>query len=379
VAVNIFTSIGTTIDSATASFVVNGVDAIISAITGVATAGIALYFTCMGLMMAAGRVEQPLNEFGVKVFKIGFIMSIALSAGNLHGWLIGGLDGMKDGLSSALISASSTGPLTPSATPSTIYGVLDKALDDGLTLGSKCSDKASELSWYELGSVIIWNVASWIISAASIIVVLAGGITIIMTMFLLKILFVFSPLFVMSLAWPPTKQFFDKWFGQAMTYVMTIVVVSSVIALAILIFTNILAGTGLFDADGKPAENPLTACVLIILAAILLSAITKQVGGMAAALGGGMAASVISAGQALSGSVGAIKSAYNKLNPTSQKQNVDKDGKLSGPPVSSSRLGHMLMGRNAGVSPAFRRAAINRMKQNFGRNWSKTGGDAKAA
>ncbi|KLB48387.1 conjugal transfer protein TraH, partial [Xanthomonas euvesicatoria] len=76
------------------------------------------------------------------------------------------------------------------------------------------------------------------VALATIVIAMPAGAMIIGSHVVLSLLLGIGPLFVLAIGWGPVKGYFDRWFGQVMTGVMQIALVSAVLAIALKLFTS---------------------------------------------------------------------------------------------------------------------------------------------
>jgi type IV secretion system protein VirB6 len=283
----IFKFIGETVENALSTFVTAGVSNVVGAMTTTALIGVTLYFTIMGYMIIAGRVEAPVQEFTIKGVKIALIGFFALSAGNFTNYVMGGLNGLESGLSEAVSTVGGN------PAPANVYEALDNVIDKGLDSASKCFDKTKDA---DFGPSIGWAVAGMVIAGSTCVLAVIGGVMILLAKLMLSILFVVGPFFILLMMFPATAGFFDKWFGQAMTYVMSIVVIMAVLALAIFCFDHQLDGLKIVDMDANNV-SPIFMAFQVLILTVVFSYMISQAGGMAGNLGGGLALASITFGQ----------------------------------------------------------------------------------
>lgn len=209
----LFQSMGETIDNATQTFVVQVSTDIIAMITPWAISGVSLFITFYGYLLIAGKIQEPFYDFLIKCVKIGLISTFALSAPNYWEGIVATLQGLE----ASLMNAINEGHYTH------FYQTLDNSLSRGMSLVNTCLQKASDTSVWETGTLIRWYSVAVCLFFSFALIVVMGGIVILMTSVLLKVLFAIGPLFILCLLWPVTARFFDQWFSQTLTYLFKIV------------------------------------------------------------------------------------------------------------------------------------------------------------
>lgn len=354
-----FGYVGRQIDNATQAFVSDNAGAIIGAITPIAVTGVGIYLAVFGYMVIAGRIQAPFSDFMLKSVKIILIAAVALNASNYTNWVVGSINGLQDGL------ASTFGHGTSGEANST-YSMLDQQVDAAWSKVLECMVQADKAGTFppNLGAWFGWMAAAAIIAVSVFVLVVVGGVIIISATLLLKVVLAVGPLFLMCLLWPVTAKFFDSWFGQALTYVLKIVLVAVVVSLAMAIFGNFVQGIQTTDRGATLEMSLATLLIAVVLYKTML-----EVGGVASGLAGGVSAAAMSIGQALNtaATVTGVNAASRFLGRTSSRTDH-----VTGREVVGSRAEHLLGGRTM-VNPAYRQATLNRMRE----NWRSPGGDVK--
>jgi len=278
---SVFTSIGQTIDNATAAFVTDVAADTIATIYPWALVGLTLYVVLYVYMIIFGKVESPGTDGIIKAAKIIIIATMALNADMYLDGVVSALKGIEEGLTSAF-SGSSGGP---------IYGSLDSSLSNGLELILQCMQKAQEAGWTEISTSIGWWIIAAIIAVGFALVVVIGGIAIMVSTFYLTILFAIGPVFIMCLMFPVTAKFFDSWIGYVLNHTLIVALTAVVLTLGVTIYDHEISKV-VMDSD----QNMLGVALELLAVAAILYAVTKGVMSMAAALAGGLSMAVMSVG-----------------------------------------------------------------------------------
>lgn len=105
-----------------------------------------------------------------------------------------------------------------------------------------------------------------IVAAATLIIAAPAGAMIVASKTLLELLLGIGPLFIMLLMWPTTKAFFDRWFGEVITTVLQIALVSAVLAFAMKIFVAVVSATNIDSVDASPFFD----CVRLIIITVVM-------------------------------------------------------------------------------------------------------------
>src|SRR5690606_25002682 len=132
----IFQFIGESVDSALASFITGTVGSVIDAIMPIAILGATLYFSIMGYMMIAGRLQNPAGAVVIQGIKFICISAIALSVSGYNSWVIDVVRGLEDGLASAFAGRSSAGGSL------SVYATVDSTLGQGWDIAADLWEQA---------------------------------------------------------------------------------------------------------------------------------------------------------------------------------------------------------------------------------------------
>ena len=326
-----------------------------TAIKPIALTSVTLFISVYGALVIAGKIQQPFTDFMVKAAKILIIAAVCLNAANYIAWVADAVNGLESGLVTALKA-----PGTPAGASST-YEQLDKSIGHAMDLVSQCFSKADEKNILtEAGPLIGWFFCGIIIAIGILIFFLVGGAIIIATKFLLAIMIGIGPLFILALMFPATAGFFDRWLGQTLTYVFTIVLVAVVMSLGVSVFDSIINDAGVLADD-----SALFKAVQILFVSLILAFVTMQVTSLAGGIAGGISMAALTlrdvAGIATNPAK-AMTGAGRMANPITSRLDPK-----TGHQTSSSRLEHMAMGRSVfSPNPAYRTAVMDRFRQSMG-------------
>ncbi len=319
-----------------------------------AISGVTLFIAVYGALVIAGKIQQPFQDFMVKAVKIILVAAVALNAGNYVSYVADAVGGLESFLVTALKIPGST-----SGTTNT-YEQLDISLGAALDLVNKCQEKIDRLNIFtEFASYLGYSLAGGCILIGTVLFFVVGGATIIVTKFMLAIVIAVGPIFVLALMFPATAGFFDRWLAQAITYVLTIVLVAVVMTMGISIFSELIGKTNITDG------SPLFAGVQVLFVSLILAYVLYQVSSMASALSGGASMAALTLRQVAgfaTGTAGAATGTAKMLNPTSSRLDPK-----TGHQTSSSRTEHMAMGRTV-LNPAYNRALMARMSNGWKEN-----------
>lgn len=273
--ISIFSYIGSSIDSATKSFIIDGVDSLINSIKILVITGVTLYIMFKSYLQIIGKTDDLLRDTVTHCIIVICITGLSLNATNYTTYLIGGVNAFADGLSSAISTVTGTGDR------GTVFDTLDRLLVQAIEQANTCFAKMS-----------LWDSESWdwIFSAIAVLisigaVTLLASVIIIGSKFLLTLLFLLGPLFLSAACFPATRRYFDSWVGKLMENCLVQVFGIAITTLLISIIKHFLDINKLGEGDA----NPLAIAAQITILSGVMFYILRQIPNLAGSLSGGFA------------------------------------------------------------------------------------------
>jgi len=343
----IFRFVGDKLSDLTAGYIDMASAGLAGALGPVALAGVTLFITIYGVLVIAGKIQMPFQDFVVKAGKIAIIAAIALNAGNYMEWVVGSIQGLESGLVGAMTEGGSELDTTDT------YALLDSSISIGAKKAADAWEKVGEISWYNISGWLTWLIATLLIYIAMILLFLICGALVVVAKFALTLMLAVGPLFVMSLIWAPTAGFFDRWLSQVLTYVFTILFLTAVLSMAITVFSEILTATDFND----PIVNPIFVALQILMIALILGYLITQVPGMASGLAGGAGLGALSMRQLVGAVMNPSRALGRMMMPSgnnSRTNSVSNSG-------SSGRM-------NTVSNPGYRAALQERLRSTLNRS-----------
>lgn len=344
----LFQWIGGSVDAMLNTFITQTASNVILGFQLLILTGVTLYITLTGYAISTGAVESPWWTFAKQCIKIIIIAAFCVTADGYMSTVVSAIQGLESGLADIMSS--------PSATSTNIYQVLDKSVSSGLDVAYDMLGKAAKREFYEIGKMF-WDLINALMMAIAVFLIhLPAAATIIMAKLGLGILLGIGPLFVAALMFPITAPWFDKWFQQAMAFILEIAIVMAVVTVGVALYK------ALFDkVIVTGADNPIASFVQIIALALIVLFALKKTSGLGSQIAGG-----ISFGAVTFRSMG--ESIGNAVNPKTTRRDMQ-----SGMMITAGRTNHMIAG-NTMWNPAYKQHVL----QNMGKNWGKaTGGSVK--
>lgn len=351
---NIFEWIGESIDMTLNTFVQVTSSNVISMFTDFFIYGGTLTFVLMGFAIILGYVEAPASNFLKTSGKFLVISGLVLSAPTYMGWVVEALRGLETGVADAFSASGSSTPAT------SVYQVLDKAVTDGFQIGGDMLDKMGKRRWYEIG-MVFWDLLNAIIIyAATLIIAIPAGAMVIVSKIMLTVMLGIGPFFIAMLMFPVTAKWFDSWFGQVMTYILQIALVTTVLGIGMKFFSALTAKVLAVTTD-----HPIATMLAILIVTGVTLFLLQKAFEAAATLAGGMSSAGITLRQVAQAAASPVTQVMNRQSTRRDMQ--------SGMMVTGGRLNHLAAG-NSMWNPAYRQHVL----QNLGKNWGPAkGGDVK--
>ena len=267
-------SILSSVESVTAG-IASGVISDIAAIVGI---GGTIYYVVMGYMVIGNYIQSPFSHVIKSMLKFGMITGLVFHSGSYANEIVPAMEGLQVGIVGMFTGAG--GHLGHGAT---VFTLLDDGLDKAFTMSLHV---LSIDRWFfdALNSGLDLWLAIFITGSALILFGKAASYIIIsQAMFL--IMLAIGPLFILMLLFGGlTAQWFDRWFGQAFTYMLQMALVSLVASLATIIFGSLLPS----DPASINADQYLWVTVKIMAVAMILYVLIDEANSAAGQLAGGI-------------------------------------------------------------------------------------------
>lgn len=292
--IKIFTYVGNELQSLVVGFAEKMASLLASELKVVGIAAVTLWVVYQGGLTILGKIDQPLSDFIYKSIKIIFICAFALNYGLYSTYVMTGFQGLENGL--AQIASSAGG--TPVHSDTSIYTVLDFGVVSGVKLAFAAQAKApGALAALDPIGAAGWMLSGQIIGFSTVIFLLVCGAALIVNKILLSFIFALGPLFILCLLSPATAGFFDRWLGQVLNYILTIVFLVLISSLALHVFQK-QVGTA---ASNISYASPFVFGLQFAVLACALSFIVFKISDLAAGLAGGASTAIASARQLMGG------------------------------------------------------------------------------
>ncbi|WP_208435408.1 type IV secretion system protein [Bartonella phoceensis] len=257
-----FTQLFNYIDQATKTYVTDISSKAIVAITPIVSIGLTITFIIYGWLIIRGAIGMPVSGFLSRCLRISIITSIALSAGLYQSEITNLITKMPYDLSAAIIND----PLQDKP----LANLIDKVAERGFERASEAFEETAFLD----GDGLLYGLFGILILIATSFLVAIGGAFILLAKIALVLLVGFGPLFIISLLWQPTYQFFERWIAQIVSYTIFLVLLATIFSLMMDIFANYMTDLK-FDGEQNVSYALGGALVLSIIFIVLLFKISS--------------------------------------------------------------------------------------------------------
>lgn len=269
----------TYVDNVTTAFIGQNVAAFANSVKPFAFSMLGLAILIWGFCMLRGMIQEPIMDMVSRVIKWSIIFGFAFNMAIYNTYIIDIV---------TLGPEQITQSFGHAPTSSMTVNKLDLILNQGFAAGAKFWGKAGVLKG-DFGMYII-AVATWTMTLA---VTTYAFALIVLSKLAITAIICLGPLFIISLLFTATADFFNKWVQQLVNYFLVPVLVIIVNLMVLEIFARAATGAAAVTSSGKVDE------VFPFLAAGIMSlCVLASVLNIASGLAGGMALSSFGIGAA---------------------------------------------------------------------------------
>ena len=274
--VGVFNFIGLSIENMTNAFILDGAGNLIDAIKPLVISCVTIYLMTQAYLQIMGKTD----DLAIDTFKTGVVVicitTLTLNIDNYTMYVVGGVKYLGDGLTSALL---------PRAISGNMFEALDGLLEKGIDQAVYCFERAG------------WSPSSWMwVFCAITIIIAIGGLTtvaatiIIGTKFILTMLLVIGPIFIIAACFPLTRKFIDSWLGKLFENILIQVFIVTIVFFALSMINKFIEVNDISRAE---YSNPAGIVIQIAIICAILVYVIRQIPNLAGSLAGGFASAMM--------------------------------------------------------------------------------------
>lgn len=278
-----YSELFTKLNAALTSYISDVATSIIGAIGPVSAQLLVLYFIIHGIALMRGLIEEPITDFLMRAVRISLIFAFALNIGYYNGQVVNFLWNSPDALATYVSGGAYVGNNSMS--------FLDNLMSRVYDLGQVFWDYDSSGPSVDIGPKVI-AILVWL---AGLLVTAYGAFLFVLAKMALAVLLGIGPIFILLLMFESTKRFFESWLGQALNYLMVVVLTSGAVKLILTIIESYLPNATAVAGETGSVSAAIPAIGFSVIGALVM----MQLSSVASALGGGVAVSTLGAGAAV--------------------------------------------------------------------------------
>jgi type IV secretion system protein VirB6 len=295
------------LNTALTTYVSDTATNIISAISGVAYSMLMIYVMLWGWSMMRGMISEPVTDGVTRIIRLAVITGLALNLGLYNSYISSFLWNTPDAMAGIVASGYSN----TTSNVQYLDGLMSKMYDVGNAFWQEANAAGGLIP--DIGmtvvAILIWLAAVLATGFAAFLLALSK--------MALAIILAIGPIFVLLLIFEGTKRFFEAWLGQALNYVILVVLTAAAIKLILTIITTYLNVAGTAMVATPTIDKALPVMVMCLIAALVM----MQLPSIASALGGGVAISTLGA---VGWTYGKARATMSAMRPTSLKRSYNR-------------------------------------------------------
>ncbi|PAB33112.1 hypothetical protein CC202_09500 [Pseudomonas savastanoi] len=300
-----YTQVFTFVDGMTGAYITQNVTAVAQIIAPAVNTFLAVYVMLWGLALLRGQVTEPITDGFSRIAKMVAILYVAFQFGAYNTYVVNTFSVAPFELGQAFFGAT---------TNSTMVGSLDSILAKGFIAGKKFWDQGGILfgdpGMYMI-AILVWGQTIAVTAYACFLIV--------MSKIMLAIILALGPLFICTLLFQSTADFFSRWIQQLSNFALVIVMVIAANSLVMTLYDRASVGAA---AITSTAQINLLFPFLVTGAISLLC--LAQIPSLAGGLAGGVSVNSYGAGRLVAGM---LKRGLRSVMPKRKPKDRDKDRK----------------------------------------------------
>nr|WP_024126025.1 MULTISPECIES: type IV secretion system protein [Pseudomonas]AHC05758.1 TrbL/VirB6 plasmid conjugal transfer protein [Pseudomonas putida]QJR98717.1 VirB6 [Pseudomonas juntendi]QMV81846.1 VirB6 [Pseudomonas asiatica] len=223
-----YTQVLTFVDGMTNAFITQNVVAVANAIAPAVNTLLAVYVMFWGYALLRGGTKEPMMDGLQRILKMVIILYVGFQFAAYNQYVVNTFSVAPLELGQSFFGASDT---------STIFGSLDSILGKGFEAGKKFWDQAGILvgdPGMYMVAILVWG-QTILVTAYACFLIVGAKIA-------LAIIMAIGPLFIFSLMFQSTSDFFSRWVQQLANYALVIIMTIAANALVMTLYER--ASTG---------------------------------------------------------------------------------------------------------------------------------------
>lgn len=280
-------SFGNNLDQIVSTFAEDTSAALITELGPAVLAGTTLYFTLKGWMFLTGRAHNAIPDTVMSAFKVALIAFFAMNAGNFTSFMIGGLSSIDSMFAKSLSGADSS-----FASIDTFWSKLsDQLMQLGEFWTVAFGESLNPFSDRTIGEAFWLFILLALILLGSVILTFIALATFILCKVGLAVVMGFGPLFLCSLMFPITRNWFDGWLKTCLSMVVSTSIIAAILALCTHLFDKLIANIGThISKEPQPMgfASLLGDVMVFFFVVAAIAYLIKQIPSISTALVGGI-------------------------------------------------------------------------------------------
>lgn len=268
----IYTQVFTYVNNACNGYIGANVSAVAGAIAPAAYSLLGVYVILWGLMSMRGLIQEPILEAAVRLMKIAFIFGIGIQLAEYNTYVTDTFFNGPEQLASVLTHSTANG---------TAISSLDQILDQGFKIGK---------TFWDQGGIIMGDFGMYIVAllvwAMTIAVTAYACFLIVLAKIALSLIIALGPLFIISLLFQPTANFFNAWIQQLSNYFLLMVLVIAANVFVMTLFMRAANGASAITSTAQ-----IDQLFPFLITGVVSLLVIAQLPQMAAGLAGGISLS----------------------------------------------------------------------------------------
>lgn len=281
-AVTTYTEVLTFVDSMTSVFISANVQAVAQAITPALTTLLGVYVMLWGFLLMRGQIQEPMMDGLMRIGRMVLVLYLALGLANYQLYIVETFNVAPYQLGAAFFGGSGN---------ETMVSSLDQMLESGFVAGKK---------FWDQGGILVGDFGMYMVAllcwGQTIAVTAYACFLIVLSKIALAVVLAIGPLFIVSLLFSTTGDFFSRWIQQLCNFALIIILVIAVNALILTLFERAATGAAAITSTAQISK----IFPFLVTGAISLL-VLAQIPSIAAGLAGGVSANSYGMGRMVAG------------------------------------------------------------------------------